>query len=199
LPRHRFENIVAAAAACFAANLPLETCLGGIGEADFSPGRGEEIRAGGLLVLDDSYNANPVSMRASLDWLLERARAEGRRPVAVLGDMLELGAMSEGYHREVGEYAASAGVEMLWSFGSYAQAMVDGFNAISCRDDSRLNLASRSAGASDIDSSLESITLDLRSNDVVLVKGSRAMRLERVVNAVSQAFAGFTNAGLKGG
>jgi UDP-N-acetylmuramoyl-tripeptide--D-alanyl-D-alanine ligase len=198
LPRHRFENIVAAAAACFAADLPLEECLEGTGEADFSPGRGDEIRVGGLLLLDDSYNANPVSMHASLDWLVERARAEERRPVAVLGDMLELGAKSETYHREVGEYAASAGVEMLWSFGSYAQAMVDGFDSAARLDGGRLDFRSIAGDASDIESNLKSITLDLSPTDAVLVKGSRALRLERVVLAVSRAF-GAESAGPKGG
>ena len=95
----KIENAVAAAAACYAAGLPMDECLRGLQEAAFTPSRGDLEPIGDWLVIDDTYNANPAAVRASLDELVRLASDEGGRPVAVLGDMLELGPESAAYHQ----------------------------------------------------------------------------------------------------
>ena len=178
--RYRLENAVAATAACYAAGLPVAVCVGGLSSAVFTPGRGDELRLGRMLVLDDCYNANPVSMRASLDWLVQRAAAEGRRPVAVLGDMLELGDEAEEYHREVGAYAAQVGVESLWVVGPLSQAMLDGFVTA--------GKSKHAKALVDIDVGLGALLASLGQDDAILIKASRGIRLERVVEAMKRRF-----------
>ena len=96
-------------------------------DVHFSAMRGERVALGiGALVINDCYNANPLSMRAALDDLASQ-HAEGRR-VAVLGDMLELGPAEREHHREIGAYAASAGVDLLVTVGPRATAMLDEFD-----------------------------------------------------------------------
>jgi UDP-N-acetylmuramoyl-tripeptide--D-alanyl-D-alanine ligase len=191
--RHRLENAVAATAACYAAGLPVAECAAGLSTAVFTPGRGDEIRLGGMLVLDDCYNANPVSMRASLDWLAQRASAEGRRPVAVLGDMLELGDRAEAYHRELGAYVAQVGVELLWVVGTQAQAMLDGFGSA--------GTARKAEALVDAEDGLDALLASLDPDDAILIKASRGVRLERVVEALKHHFGsvpGWAPAGARG-
>lgn len=178
--RHRLENAVAATAACYAAGLPVAECVSGLASAVFTPRRGDEIRLGGMLVLDDCYNANPVSMRASLDWLVQRASAEGRRPVAVLGDMLELGDGAEEHHRDLGAYAAQVGVESLWAIGAQAQAMLDGF--------ATAGKTGTAEALVDAEDGLRAFLPSLTSHDAILIKASRGVRLERVVETLKHHF-----------
>src|SRR5215218_5621848 len=106
--RHNLLNALAAVAAARAIGVH----PGGRVDVRFSSLRGERVALGiGVLVINDCYNANPLSMRAALDDLASQ-HAEGRR-VAVLGDMLELGPAERDHHREIGAYAASAGVDLL--------------------------------------------------------------------------------------
>ena len=104
LPRHALENAVAAVAACYAAGLPLQQCMAGIAEVELSGGRGQTVEVGGIVVIDDTYNANPAATRAALDHLVTSARHRCVRAVAVLGDMLELGPETERFHEEIGAY-----------------------------------------------------------------------------------------------
>ena len=125
----------------------------------FSALRGERVLLGtGAVVINDCYNANPLSMRAALDDLASQETA-GRR-VAVLGDMLELGAGEAEHHREIGAYASGAGVELLVAVGPRAAAMVDSFGG-----EARAVADARAAAA---------LARDLVApGDLVLVKGSR--------------------------
>jgi len=124
----------------------------------------------GAWLIDDTYNANPSSVRAGLEVLSE---LEGRRWL-VLGDMAELGEAAEESHRELGELARSLGVERLYSFGALAALAADSFGAGSerFRDAAELSRALDAA-----------LTAEVR----VLVKGSRVNRLERVVEALLAA------------
>jgi len=180
---YRLHNTVAAAAACFAAGLPLADSLIGARDTVFSPGRGQEFEVGGVLVVDDSYNANPLAVKAALDALRERARSRPGRALAVLGDMLELGADSRQYHEEVGRYAAAAGVQALWGIGSEAKAIVEGYA-------SAANGGSPGRHEPDLESAVEDVVGSLQPGDVVLVKASRGMRLERMVEAIRQRLGG---------
>ena len=122
----------------------------------------------GIVLIDDCYNANPMSMRAAIDELA--ATAPGRR-VAVLGDMLELGPLSPDLHREIGEHASERGVEVLLTVGELAAEMAPAF-------------AGEIHSAADAEAAAGIIGGLLRPGDTVLVKGSRGVGLERVVAAL---------------
>ena len=186
--RHRLENAVAALAACYAAGLPVAECAEGLPNAVFTPLRGDEYRVGDVVVVDDSYNANPTATRAALDDLVRRARDERGRPVAVLGDMLELGPESRRYHREIGAYAAAIGVRGLIGVGPLSAAVVDGFGGVG--GDASVGRGRDGLHVADLEAGLADIVARIRPGDVVLVKGSRSMRLERVVAALRKESGG---------
>ncbi|HWJ44642.1 MAG TPA: UDP-N-acetylmuramoyl-tripeptide--D-alanyl-D-alanine ligase, partial [Gaiellaceae bacterium] len=119
--RHQAQNAVAALAALDALGLPRPDTV----DVDFSRWRGDENELpGGGLLINDAYNANPVSMRAALAYLAERAGE--RRRVAILGDMAELGRTGPAYHREVGEAAAELGIDELLAVGELARGYLAG-------------------------------------------------------------------------
>lgn len=187
LPRHALENAVAAAAACYAAGLPVEECAAGIDDADISEGRGQTMELGSLCVIDDTYNANPAAVCAAIDGLMVQASERRARAVAVLGDMLELGPDSSRFHEKVGAYAAEAGVSMLWGVGSLAEGIVKGF-----RDWWENNGGvgpERCAVHVGPTPEAERVVGSLKSGDVVLFKASRGVRLENVVRKVVDAAA----------
>jgi UDP-N-acetylmuramoyl-tripeptide--D-alanyl-D-alanine ligase len=140
-------------------------------DVDFSRWRGEEddLPGGGLLI-NDAYNANPVSMRAALAYLAERAG--DRRRVAVLGDMAELGRTAPAYHREVGEAAAQLGVDEVLAVGALARGYLDA--GVPGRWVPNVHEAVRELG--DV----------VRPGDAVLVKASRAVGLEAVAAALTE-------------
>jgi len=182
MPRHTVENAVAAAAACYGAGLPVAECAVGIASAKFSGGRGDIVHVAGLRIIDDTYNANPAAVRAAVDNLVRLAAETGGRPVAVLGDMLELGPESERYHREIGEYAADAGVRALWGVGPRAEATVEGFRrrwGIKPASD-----ADWTAGHVGSAEETSPVSAGLRPGDVVLFKASRSVHLETMVRRI---------------
>jgi len=166
---HHRINALAAVAACLAIGVRPS------GRVELPVGhlRGERVELpGGALVINDCYNARPLSMRAALAELSAEP-AEGRR-VAVLGDMLELGAREAELHREVGEAAAEAGVDLLVTVGPRAVAMLDAF------DGESYAVADANEAASLVEEILE-------PTDVMLVKGSRGVGLEVVAEALQEA------------
>ena len=119
--RHQVQNAATALAALDALGLPRPETV----DVDFARWRGEEDELpGGGLLINDAYNANPVSMRAALSYLVERAGP--RRRVAILGDMAELGRTGPQYHREVGEAAAELGVDELLAVGQLSRGYLEG-------------------------------------------------------------------------
>lgn len=142
-------------------------------EAARNARRFKVLQVGPLAVLDDSYNANPSSMRAALEALGERA-VDGVR-MAVLGDMLELGADAERFHREIGRRAAESGVRRLFARGAFARAMAEG--AIAAGLPSVEVMDSHESIADAIASVAE-------AGDCLLVKGSRGMRMEKVIECL---------------
>lgn len=169
--RHQAQNAAAALAALDALGLPRPESV----DVDFSRWRGEEgeLPGGGLLI-NDAYNANPVSMRAALAYLAERAA--GRRRVAILGDMAELGRTAPDYHREVGEAAAELGVDELLAVGELARGYLDG--GVSGR------------WVANVHDALRQVDHLVRPGDAVLVKASRAIGLEAVAAALTKVPAG---------
>jgi UDP-N-acetylmuramoyl-tripeptide--D-alanyl-D-alanine ligase len=184
--RHRYENSVAATAACWAAGLDVDACLEALPDTVFTPLRGDELNLGAILLLDDSYNANPPAMRTAVDTLVDKAAQRGGRAVAVLGDMRELGTEAERFHRQVGLYAAEAGVNLLWGIGPLSKALVESFEAEAKPEAQAYYLNSLGNEDGVPTEVVEKLILSLRDGDVVLVKASRAMRLERLVNALSR-------------
>jgi UDP-N-acetylmuramoyl-tripeptide--D-alanyl-D-alanine ligase len=163
--KHMLRNARAAVAAARAIGVEPAGRL----EVELSAMRGQRIELPGhIVVVNDCYNANPMSMRAALDDLA--LSAEGRR-VAVLGDMLELGADEQRFHAEIGEHARAAGVELLVTVGPLARAM---------RGDRAADTAAEAA----------TLVRELvRPGDTVLVKASRGVGLEVVAEALQEAAA----------
>jgi UDP-N-acetylmuramoyl-tripeptide--D-alanyl-D-alanine ligase len=165
--RHQAANTLTALAAYRALGLPLERAREGAPGIRLSPWRGEELElAGGGLLINDAYNANPVSMRAALTHLVERA--EGRRTVAVLGEMAELGPGAPSFHREVGDAARALGVDLVVAVGGPLAAE---YRA----DEQAASTAEAVARVRDL----------LEPGDAVLVKASRAAGLELVAEALA--------------
>jgi UDP-N-acetylmuramoyl-tripeptide--D-alanyl-D-alanine ligase len=125
---------------------------------------------GQVTVVEDCYNANPLSMRAALDDLA-RQRPAGRR-LAVLGDMLELGPGERDLHREIGAHAAASGVDVLVTVGPLAAEMAEPFSG-------------ETHVAPDAEAAGELVRELVEPGDLVLVKASRGMRLEAVTRALA--------------
>jgi UDP-N-acetylmuramoyl-tripeptide--D-alanyl-D-alanine ligase len=172
--RHQAQNTLAALGAYRALGLPLDLAYVGAGSISFARLRGDERELPeGVLLIDDCYNANPPSMRAALAHLLERAA--GRRAVAFLGDMAELGPDAPAYHREVGRDAATAGVAALVAAGPLARGYAE------AAAEAGLPVVRWAPTREEALAELEEV---LEPGDVLLVKGSRAMGLEAVGEAL---------------
>jgi len=171
--RHNVANALAAAAVGVALDLPLDEIARGLAAARPVGGRGVWKRAGEVTILDDTYNASPASVRAALDTLA--ARRADRRAVVVLGDMLELGTLSYAAHREIGHLVAALPADELVGLGHATALTVE---------------AARGAGLANahhmatFEDTVAHLLKRLTPGDVVLVKGSRGMRMERVVDAL---------------
>jgi UDP-N-acetylmuramoyl-tripeptide--D-alanyl-D-alanine ligase len=167
---HLRSNLLAAVAAASAVGV----VPSGRVEVAFSAGRGQRTELpGGVTVIDDSYNANPMSVRAALEDLLATAPPGGAgRRVAVLGDMLELGPGERSYHLEVGRQATAAAVDVLITVGPRAAAMAESFEG-------------ESLGAETAAEAAPLVRDLLRPGDVVLVKGSRGVGLEVVCSSLT--------------
>jgi len=170
LGRHAVHNALAAAAVGFAAGLTLDEIAGGLAAGSGAPHRGELIRLGGVTFIDDSYNAAPASMLAALDVL---ASLPGRR-VAVLGEMLELGDGAELAHRAVGRAAARV-ADLLVVIGGGASGIALGAREAGLEPERILR-------ADDRDAARDLLRPRLVAGDVVLVKASRGIALDRLVD-----------------
>lgn len=173
--RHSVINSLAAVAVGLACGLDFDSIARGLLTAELSAMRLETLEVRGIKVINDTYNANPLSTKAALQALGEVAA--GGRKVAVLGDMLELGERAESGHREVGEAAARLDVEYLVAVGALAE-----FIALGARDggipEERVRHFRTNMEA------LKFLEKVLQSGDVVLVKGSRGMRMEEIVKGI---------------
>ena len=170
-------NALAATAAALAAGASLADITKGLADYQGVKGRFERRElSGGIALVDDTYNANPQSMEAALRLLAEIKGAH--RAVAILGDMGELGQATETAHREVGRLAASLGIDFLIALGERAQTLATGA-VDSGMDPTHVVVASDHGDAS------ERACRFLCEHDTVLVKGSRSMRMERVVEAIA--------------
>jgi UDP-N-acetylmuramoyl-tripeptide--D-alanyl-D-alanine ligase len=169
LGRQNVANALAAAAAAHAVGASAEQIAAGLERAAAVRGRMKTQRArAGATLVDDSYNANPSSARAALDYL---AALDGRR-IFVLGDMLELGPDAAALHRELGEYARGR-CDALVAVGELSREAAAGFGA-------------SAEVCEDVDSAVAAILPLLGAGTTVLVKASRGMGLDRIVAALAE-------------
>jgi UDP-N-acetylmuramoyl-tripeptide--D-alanyl-D-alanine ligase len=177
--RHNVTNALAAAGVGRALGLSIEQIALGLEAARPVKGRCVWRPAGRLRILDDTYNANPGSVGASLETLA--ATSEGRRRVVVFGDMLELGDSSESAHREMGRAVAASGAAEFVGLGRWAQVAVEAARAAGLAESHHVTT---------FEDAVALLLKRLAPGDAVLVKGSRGMRMERVVDALVARFGG---------
>ncbi|MET7749976.1 UDP-N-acetylmuramoyl-tripeptide--D-alanyl-D-alanine ligase [Micromonospora sp. NPDC005367] len=184
--RHQVSNTLAAAAVARELGMPLTELAQALGELGLVSTRRMDVfdRPDGVTVIDDSYNANPASMSAALKALA--ALGGGRRTVAVLGYMAELGPYEYDGHAEVGRLAAELGVDRLLVVGESAAPILEGATAVG-------NWGGESVLLTDQAAAVEVLRRELRPGDVVLVKGSR-YRTWEVADALRAQASGETTA-----
>lgn len=170
--RHQVSNALAATSICLALGLSLDEIVQGLMRLQPVKGRMQPTRLGRFLLIDDTYNANPASVGAAIDWLQE---IEGNRCL-VLGDLGELGDNASLLHRQLGEKAKQQGIDALYSLGELSRASSEAFAGKHFTDLDALVV------------DLVSYFNQLTGKVTVLVKGSRSARMERVVEALIAAF-----------
>lgn len=169
LGRHNVMNALAATAAALAAGASLEHVRQGLEGLGSVAGRLQsKRRRDGGLVIDDTYNANPASLRAAIDVL----RGFSGQRWLVIGDMAELGDNAAALHAEIGLYAAQAGIDRVFTLGNLAQHA-----AQAC--------AGKAQAFTDLDALMTALEQGLRTEITLLVKGSRSMGMERVVDRLT--------------
>ena len=169
--RYNALNACAAVAVGDACGVEIDRIRQALDETAPMSGRARIHRGTGIVLIDDSYNANPTSMRVAVDSLV---RLRGARAIAVLGDMAELGDFSDDAHRDIGKYVGDAGVDVLLWVGSNDTLVGEGLAQSAAKTDYRSY-----ASAADVIPVLED---ELKSGDVILVKASRSVALDVVVN-----------------
>ncbi|MDH3402285.1 MAG: UDP-N-acetylmuramoyl-tripeptide--D-alanyl-D-alanine ligase [Acidobacteriota bacterium] len=175
--RYNVENCLAAAAAALAIGISAEEIAAAAGAARPEPGRGEVLAlAGGATLVDDSYNSNPAAVAQALE---AAAALPGSRRWAVLGDMLELGADAPRFHRGAGRGAAAAGFDPVFGVGELSRELV----AAAAEEGAAVAWWATAGEAA-------AALPEPRAGDVILVKGSRGVGLERVAAALVAAGGG---------
>ncbi|MCH5266792.1 MAG: UDP-N-acetylmuramoyl-tripeptide--D-alanyl-D-alanine ligase [Lachnospiraceae bacterium] len=167
--RHMVTNALAAVAIGLDLGLSGEEIARGI--ADFSPveGHGNVFTTEKFIVMNDCYNANPMSMRAGLDVLLEAKE----RKVAIIGDMFELGDEEEQMHREIGIYAAGKSLDVIVCIGTLAKEYIQGIQ--------QENSSRECVYFATLEEALEGLPSVLKEGDAILVKASHGMHFEKIV------------------
>ncbi len=175
--RHNVVNCLAALTVARFFNISEANIKEGLFHLQLTGMRIEHIvSAKGLTLLNDAYNASPTSMKAAID-VLESMKGY-RRKIAVLGDMLELGSQEKEYHAEIGSYVTSDKINMLYTYGPLSTYIADA---------ARVSLPEADVhDFTDKDALIKHLVEQIHSKDIVLVKASRGMKLEEVVNALRE-------------
>jgi UDP-N-acetylmuramoyl-tripeptide--D-alanyl-D-alanine ligase len=177
--RHNVLNALAAASVAAHFGVSVEETAAALATAAPSEMRGEVLRfAAGFTVVDDSYNSNPRSLLSMAEALAQGGESVKRR-VVVAGEMLELGEESEALHREAGREIAGLGVEVLWGVRGDALALVEAAREAGMGEDAARFFETSEEAA-------EALADFVRSGDLVLVKGSRGVHTEKVVEALKE-------------
>jgi UDP-N-acetylmuramoyl-tripeptide--D-alanyl-D-alanine ligase len=174
---HNVQNALAACACALALEIEPELIKEGIEKAVFPGMRSEIVVSEGLTILDDSYNANPGSMKAALDVL---SGAPHSVKIAVLGDMLELGEDAQFWHRELGKWAAASNINHLIITGEMASTVKEeAYNA-------GLDIRQITVAA-DIEGIKDALSMRTLKDAIILVKASRSLKLDRIVAYLKEA------------
>jgi len=174
------SNALAAAAVGHVLHLSLEDVKQGLERFQPMPGRMERISMRGATIINDAYNANPVSLESSLRVLA--SVQNGTRKIAVLGDMLELGEQAAAYHRQAGYCAAQLGINYLFLYGNFAAAVAEGARSGALEERHVRVFATKEALA-------EHLEQTMKHGDWILVKGSRAMGMEDIITLLRRSAA----------
>lgn len=172
LGKHNVRNALAASAVAVALGISNQHIAKGLSQFQAVQGR-LHLHEGyqQALVIDDTYNANPDSMKAALDVLAEQKNAGRKKLIFVMGDMAELGNEANIMHMEIGQYAKQKGVSTLFSIGDLSKLASETFGEGSHHFDS-------------LETLIATVKMELKADTCVLVKGSRSMKMERVVDAI---------------
>ncbi len=171
-------NALAASAAAFAAGASLDHIQAGLASYQGIAGRMQlHSLSQGISIIDDTYNANPQSMSAALTSLQSLAKEGGQRSIAILGDMGELGDHAVEAHRALGKQCAQGDIGQLIAFGTYSEELASAAEAAGLRRECI-------SQTEQVDDVIRRVNNVLRPNDLILVKGSRSMKMERIVQAL---------------
>ena len=174
---HLVEPLLAALGGALAIGLNLEESAQGVSRLKRTGLRGEVYRLrNDIVVYDDSYNASPVAVAAVLRYGAQQAARQGRRLVAVLGGMFELGAAARAYHQEAGKLAEDVGAELLVCVGDEARWYAEGFSG-------------KTLFYEDAETAAEDLRAKLQSGDYVIVKGSRGVKLDTLTRKLKESLA----------
>lgn len=175
LGKHNAMNALAAAACALALEIDLDCIKEGIEQIKPLKGRLQPVKlAGGRVVLDDTYNANPDSMKAGINVL---AQMPGAKKILVAGDMAELGEHSPELHAMVGEYAATCKIDAFLSYGPLMEVAANAFGP-------------QAYNTQQIEPLIGRLVKESATGSVILVKGSRSMRMERIVESLKSRYQG---------
>ena len=173
LGRHNVSNALAAVAAGYVLGLTVEQIAQGLEDLEMTGMRFECRRVGAYNIINDAYNASPMSMEASLSTLKELATDKGKRSLAVLGDMLELGHVAVPAHQKVGQQAAAAGVCGLITLGEMGREIAKGAKEAGL--DAVYSFDTHEEAAAKLRELLQ-------PEDTILFKGSRGMKMETIID-----------------
>lgn len=177
--KHNILNAVAAAAVGHSFGMSVNEIANSLRDVEPPPQRGEVVRlANGVTIINDSYNSNPAALLSMVETLV--AGSEGaKRRIVVAGEMLELGDDAERLHTECGQKIAASGVDMLIGVRGFGRQLVDGAKAVGI---------SSAEFAANSDDAGEMLADEVREGDVILIKGSRGVRTEKVLDKLLEKF-----------
>ncbi len=161
----------------YALSVPLDSLLAGVKDLKPLPMRGVHHRLGkNIHLIDDSYNSNPAALESALKGLKE---LPAKRRMAVLGDMLELGEREAEFHSEAGKQVVLQGWNILVAAGPLSRHMVEGALSAGMKKEQTFHFGNSTAAAGKIQSLV-------REGDLILVKGSRGMMMEKIVEQLKE-------------
>lgn len=179
---HNLGNAALAIAAGTRLVIKPKDAILALGNTHFSSGRLEIDRRDNLTIINDAYNASPESMKAGIKMLMA---SKAERHVAILGDMFELGDDSVELHRSVGAYAVGAGLELLITIGSNAEAIASAAEDAFIGTEHNIASKTRVISYKDKNEAIKDLNTILHKGDLILVKASRGMKLEDVISAIN--------------
>ena len=175
---HNVENTLTALACAWSVGVPLSEARARLSSFEPVPLRSQIVRCHGMTILNDCYNANPLSFARALETLRD---LEARRKLAIVGDMLELGTYAPSAHQAIGRMATQLGIDAVLAVGEYAEDVAQGVRE------------TRPAGATTyrtVQELIEQLPGMLQEGDGLLVKGSRKLNLEQVTEFLLQHYDG---------